>query len=83
MVLRSFISWDNKELEKKDDDDDDDVDVSVCVCARARDTRNLATVAAGLMISKPLCSQICRSCDSIPFDMKNAQTWRTAGGHVS
>jgi len=68
MMFRTFISWDNEELGKEG--------------TSGWDTRNLTTMAAGLMISKPLCLQICTSCNFISREMRKAETSQAAGGHV-
>lgn len=68
MVLRTFISWDNEKLGKEG--------------TSGWDTRNLTTMAAGLMISKPLCLQICTSCNFISREIRKAETLQAAGGHV-
>jgi hypothetical protein len=68
MVFRTFISWDNKKLGKEG--------------RGGWDTRNLTTTAAGLMISKPLCLQICRSSNFISREMKIVETSQIAGGHA-
>jgi hypothetical protein len=67
-VLRTFISWDNKKLGKEG--------------RSGWDTRNLTTMAAGLMISKPLCLQIYTSCNFISRETRIAETSQTAGGHA-
>jgi len=64
----TFISRDNEKLGKEG--------------TSGWDTRNLTTMAVGLMISKPLCLQICTSCNFISREMRKAETSQAAGGHV-